>query len=227
MKHLFSMMIAASLALASASVNAQILEPMEPAAPTATESAPAPNADEALKTLCQLHASLYQMPTKYYVQWQSLEKHREAAELDTVRMEQQKKLDPDATDYPGRSSNDRFYSAQFTQEPSMCAQLDAELNKFITQHEAEYKSTVTALIKATNAFTDEQKADFAKRLTACTIPTDANGYRKAHQVLYACIYRIKNIKNVPLSYSVEKTMRRLYVLQEPLLTAWLGSNITE
>ena len=193
---------------------AQILEELAP------ETGVADN-EKALETLCRLHELLYRLPLQYKTQYASLEKHRKLVELDTIRMEQQKKLDPDVEEYPERTQTERFYSYQFTQEPTLCAQLDQELNVFISLHEAELQTAVDALVAATPAMNEEQRARVAKKLADCTQTNAAT--EDARQILYACIYRTKNIRNVPLAYSVEKTMRRLFKIQEPLFDAWLGN----
>lgn len=178
--------------------------------------------DAALQVLCTTTAKLYALASKYAPQVEEQNKYRERQERVTIEIEQARKIDPAGEKPRQAAPNEDYHAAVFTKEPTVCAELNRALEQFILTNEGAIQTAVKKLVERAASMNENEKQLFASKLAECTNsarhPTMATGQK----VLYACIYRTKNIRNVPLSYSVEKTMRRLFGMQESLLDAWLG-----
>ena len=74
--------------------------------------------------------------------------------------------------------------------------------------------------EAANA-SDDEKRSISKRLATATAAM-ANR-KRAQEILYLCIYKLKSETGKPRNYSVERTMRIWYRIQLPILDAWLGN----
>ena len=186
-------------------------------------SAPKSSASASINVLCSSTAKLYSIAAQYEAEIDEQNKHRDKQERVTVEIEQHKKIDPKGEHPRQPTSNEPYYTAMFTREPTVCARLNTELDQFITANEGELRHAVDDLVARTPGMGDAEKQQMAKQLADCTDPNRHPSMRVGKKVLYSCIYRTKNIRNVPLPYSVEKTMRRLYTIQLPLLDAWLGN----
>ncbi len=177
----------------------------------------------SINVLCSSTAKLYSIAAQYESEIDEQNKYRDKQERVTVEIEQHKKIDPKGEHPRQPTPNEPYYTAMFTREPTICAKLNTELDQFITASEGELRHAVDDLVSQAATMGDAEKQQMAKKLADCTDPDRHPTMRAGKKVLYSCIYRTKNIRNVPLPYSVEKTMRRLYTIQEPLLDAWLGN----
>ena len=219
MKSLSRYLLAALLGLAlPAAVYAQDPEGQE----TQPDTQPAQFAQEpqdAIRTLCTVSENLYKIPAAQISTVRNMEKYRNRQERLTIQIEQQKKLGQN----PEINPADNGGAELFLKEPTVCKTLDESLKAYIAAHEQEVTAAVKQLLAQTATMTDEDKAAAAKRFAACLNPNAKPFIRDAQQVLYVCVYRQKNIRNVMLNYSVEKTMRQFQQLQAPLVSAWLGN----
>lgn len=179
--------------------------------------------DAPMNVLCTTTAQIYALASKYESQIDEQNRHRDKQERVTTAIEQHRKLDPKGEHPREPTTNEPYYTAMFTREPTVCALLNGELEKYITEHEASLKHAVSTLILQTQKMNEAEKQAYADKLKVCLDPDQHPTFRVGKKVLYVCIYRTKNVRNVPLTYSVEKTMRRLFAIQEPLLDAWLGN----
>ena len=111
--------------------------------------------------------------------------------------------------------------AILVQEPTLCAQLDDALSRYIAKNGNALSIAVADLTKKTNAMSEAEKAAEAQkyRVAMAAIPE----LRRAQEILYLCLYKYKNDNGVPTAYSVEKTMRKWYVIETPLVDAWIGN----
>lgn len=199
--------------------HAQILETLT----ASPETEVAAQVDEQLNVLCTTTAQIYALASKYASQIDEQNRHRDKQERVTTAIEQHRKLDPKGEQPRQPTTNEPYYTAMFTREPTVCALLNGELEQYITEHETSLKHAVSMLVLQTQKMNEAEKQAYADKLKVCLDPERHPTFRVGKKVLYACIYRTKNIRNVPLTYSVEKTMRRLFTIQEPLLDAWLGN----
>lgn len=188
---------------------AQILEPAVPVSESLETT-------QALETLCSTQAALYELIGKYGARISEIDRRRERQERITIEIEQQAKLDPDSAKGRVKTAEE----ASFDALESPCAALDKELDAFIVQREGELRRAVSVLTAATESLNEADRADFASKFADCS---ERFNTKESQKVIYACVYRQKNIRNVPLSYSVEKTLRRLFAIQEPLINTWLGN----
>ncbi len=202
-----------TLALLPMTAHAQIFEGYSEPNVESSETA------QALETICKVQAEVYRTAATYSDSIAEIDRHRERQERVTIEIEQQKKVDPEGAKTRMKSNGELYYDS-LIREPSACAKLDQQLSTLITQNEAQLKKSVEVLVRNSKNMNDADRADLAAQFRDCT---ERLKTKEAQHVLYACVYRQKNTRNVPLSYSVEKTMRKLYMIQEPLLNAWLGN----
>jgi len=182
-------------------------------------SAETSSTGQALEFLCKVQAEVYQTAASYSANIAEIDRNRERQERVTIEIEQLKKVDPEAAKTRIKSNGEAYYDS-LIREPSACAKIDQQLTTLISQNEAQIKKSVETLVLNTKNLDEADRADFAAKFADCSAKFKT---QQAQQVIYACVYRQKNTRNVPLSYSVEKTLRKLYTLQEPLLNAWLGN----
>ena len=171
---------------------------------------------QGLETICRTHAALYEAIGKYGPSIDEIDRRRERQERITIEIEQQAKLDPDGAKKRVKPAE----ASSFDALGSPCAALNKELEGFISQHEAELRRAVSVLTTATASMDEAERADLASKFEDCVSRFNTKASQK---VIYACVYRQTDIRNVPLPYSVEKTLRRLFTIEEPLIDAWLGN----
>lgn len=104
---------------------------------------------------------------------------------------------------------------------SLCQEMDASLDRYISKKTPELDVVVQSLTNKTKSMSDAEKAEFAKRLNMLIagIPE----LRRAEEILYLCLYKYKNEAGFPTTWSVDKTLRKWFAVQQPLLDAWIGN----
>jgi hypothetical protein len=106
-------------------------------------------------------------------------------------------------------------------EPTLCKNLNDAISQYVTQHTAELEGVVQQLMAQTSAMDDVAKNAFAQKLQTALAASSPHK-RRAQEILYQCLYKNKGATGLPLDYSVEKTMRNWFMIQQPLIEAWIG-----
>lgn len=103
-----------------------------------------------------------------------------------------------------------------------CGSLDREIKTFILQHESKLV-TAAQNFAGIPALNDESLSikwvDILSRKRA----PNAQRHAKAQEILYYCIARNKTLMGVIKPYSLERSMKKWFELQKPLIDAWLGN----
>ena len=190
---------------------------------TAPESG---DAAAALKTWIALQNGLYDVVVRFDEQAAAMQTHLPAFEQyvlertnEAIRAgENVAKISYQVAKMPPKTQLQ--YNA-VAAEPTVCAQLDSALNAYIAAVTPALEATIATLVRTTANASDDEKRSISKRLATATAAM-ANR-KRAQEILYLCIYKLKSETGKPRNYSVERTMRIWYRIQLPILDAWLGN----
>ena len=180
----------------------------------------------ALKTWIALQNGLYDVVVRFDEQAAAMQKHLPAFEQyvlertnEAIRAgENVAKISYQVAKMPPKTQLQ--YNA-VAAEPTVCAQLDTALNAYIAHVTPALEATIDTLVRTTANASDDEKRSISKRLATATAAM-ANR-KRAQEILYLCIYKLKSETGKPRNYSVERTMRIWYRIQLPILDAWLGN----
>ena len=112
--------------------------------------------------------------------------------------------------------------AIYVREPTLCAEMDAILTQYVDAHSAELQSLVSVLLAQYKTMDDAQKEKMAATIGTSMAATPK--LKSVHNMMALCVYKQKNELGRPTKYSPEKTWRRWYRIQTPLLSAWLRTD---
>lgn len=194
--------------------------PAAPNSPTVDET------DNALKSWIALQTGLYDVAMQFDEQAAAMQKHLPAFEKyvlerqnDAIRNgENVDKILYTPSNMPAKT---QIQFQAVAAEPTLCAKLDAALKNYVATSTPALESTIATLVRTTKDADDEQKRDISKRLAVANAAI-ANR-KRAQEILYLCIYKLKSETGKSRDYSVERTMRQWYRIQLPILDAWLGN----
>ncbi|MBO4350825.1 MAG: hypothetical protein J6A01_07780 [Proteobacteria bacterium] len=173
---------------------------------------------DSLGRLIALNRDLYRLVMTFNAKAKQVERYQQRYERGQLEKREFELKYPD-TPYESEEANIGY--SVLVAEPTLCAQLDEALKRYIAKNGDALSYAVADLTKKTNAMSEEEKAAEAEkyRVAMAAIPE----VRRAEEILYLCLYKYKNDNGVPTVYSVEKTMRSWFVIETPLIDAWLGN----
>ena len=195
-------------------------------APSGDIDSVAPDVRSALKTWARLQTGLYDAVIRFDAQAAEMQKYLPAFEkfcLERRAEDVRNGLNPDKSNVAPANLPPKIRAAfnAVEREPTMCKNLDDALKAYIAQTEPALSAAVQTLARHAITADDAQKFAIARRLAD---ESDAMAHRKrAQEILYLCIYKLKSECGKPRNYAVEKTMRQWYRIQLPVLDAWLGN----
>ena len=189
-----------------------------PAADVAPNHADDAEVSNSLAKLISLHRDMYRLIMTFDARAKQVERFQPRYERGQMEKREFQLKYPDTPYEPEEVYGG--YSV-LVQEPTMCAQLDETLKRFIAKNGDALSHAVSDLTKQTKTMSDAEKAVEAEkyRVAMAAIPE----VRRAQEILYLCLYKYKNENGIPTAYSVEKTMRSWFVIETPLIDAWIGN----
>ncbi len=216
----FPITLPLGFAILSGNANAQtpgesIFVPIENAAQV--QDNPVESGD-SLGKLISLHRDLYRLVMTFDAKAKQVERYQPRYERGQLEKREFELKHPDT---PYESEEAYAGYSVLVAEPTLCAQLDEALKRFIAKNGDALSYAVADLAKKTNAMSEDEKAAEAEkyRVAMAAIPE----IRRAQEILYLCLYKYKNENGIPTAYSVEKTMRSWFVIETPLVDAWNGN----
>ena len=173
---------------------------------------------DSLGKLISLHRDLYRLIVTFDAKAKQVERYQERYERGQLEKREFQLKHPN-TPYESEDTNVGY--SVLVAEPSLCAQIDESLKRFIAKNGDALSHAVSDLTKKTKAMNDAEKAVEAEkyRVAMAAIPES----KRAQEILYLCLYKYKNANGIPTAYSVEKTLRQWFVIETPLVDAWLGN----
>ena len=174
--------------------------------------------DALLREYIRLQADLYRIVMTFHEQAKGVEREIRNHEEIVIRNHALKMTTPAVTLEDGTTG---VPGVTYFRVPSLCAELDASLKRYIDKNTGPLDHAVRELVAKTKQMTEDEKAAMADKIRG--LLAEIPNMRRAEEILYLCLYRYKNELGVQPPYQVEKTMRIWFSHQEPLLDAWLGN----
>lgn len=212
----FGLVLWSSFTANAQTPEAGIFVPLENSAPT--DKITTSGNSDSLDRLITLQRDMYRLIMTFDAKAKQVERYLQRYERAQLEKREFQLKYPD-TPYESEDANIGY--SVLVQEPTLCAQLDEALKRFIAQNGDALSLAVSDLTQKTNSMTEQEKALEAEkyRVAMAAIPE----VKRAQEILYLCLYKYKNENGMPIPYSVEKTMRNWFVIQTPLVDAWLGN----
>lgn len=196
-----------------------IFVPLESVEASSGDGQAVSSASDDVEKWVELHSNLYRIVMTFDEQAKQLERvllKNEEARLNNEQVVMHAKargIEPD--------ENGNYGGEMPIIGSSLCQELDASLDRYISKKTPELDVVVQSLTKRTQALSEGDKAEFAKRLNMLIAGIPA--LKRSEEILYLCLYKYKNEAGMPTSWAVDKTLRRWYAVQQPLLDAWIGN----
>ena len=173
---------------------------------------------DSLGRIIALNRDLYRLVMTFDAKAKQVERYQPRYERGQLEKREFELTHPDT---PFESEDAGIGYSVLVQEPTLCAQLDEALKRFIAKNGDPLSHAVADLTQKTKEMSEAEKAAEAEkyRVAMAAIPE----VRRAQEILYLCLYKYKNENGIPTAYSVEKTMRNWFVIETPLVDAWLGN----
>lgn len=178
-------------------------------------------ASSPVDTWVRLQTGLYDLVFTFDEQAKRMEKYLPAFEKLQLEKRVAAVKNQGNDDHKRPSLEEQIQFDAVAREPTMCALLDQKLKSYILDNRDALDSVVKAIVQMTATMDERAKADFAKRIAVASAAITTR--QRAQQILYLCVYKLKDETGKPRDYSVERTMREWYRSQLPILDAWLGN----
>ena len=176
--------------------------------------------ESALSQWVSLQAGLYQVIATYDGQAEEMGRwlrffERKQMELQIEKMTGESEEETAAS----RRAMQKATEAVAT-EPGLCAGLNASISSYVDAHSEALSRVTEALVQETSTLDEGERAEFASRLRVSLAGIESRV--RAQEILWYCLYKDKDELGRPREYSVERTMKAWYRIQEPLITSWIG-----
>lgn len=174
----------------------------------------------ALSEWVALQAGLYRVVTTYEAQAEAMGRWLRYFERKQMVMHIEKMTGEETEETGGeRRATQKAYEAVAT-EPGLCAGLNEAISSYVNANMEAMTRVTEALVRETSTYGEEERGEFASRLRVTLAGME--GKRRAQEILWYCLYKDKDELGQPRAYSVERTMKAWYRVQESLITSWIG-----
>lgn len=215
-----------------------IFVPIEPGSPVpesgihkdGTGTVPVPNSVSVLESGAQgdameryvvLQAGLDNVVYAFDEQAAHVKKHTQAFEVSELKKRESRFLNPDQPPQRMTFTEQARYDL-LIREPTLCSRLDEAIRQYVSANSLTLDTVVQQLKQQTETMDDAAKQAFAQRLQTALAAARPHKAR-VESILYQCLYKNKNDLGMPRDYSVEKSMRNWFMIQQPLIDAWIGN----
>lgn len=176
--------------------------------------------ESALSEWVSLQAGLYQVVSAFDAQAEAMGRwlrffERKQMEAHLEKMTGEEKEETAAE----RRAIQKAYESVGA-EPGLCAGLNEALSAYVNANMEALTRVTEALVQETSGYDEAARAEFASRLRVSLAGME--GKRRAQEIMWFCLYKDKDELGRPREYSVERTMKAWYRIQEPLITSWIG-----
>lgn len=176
-------------------------------------------ADDTLQSWIKLQSDLYKVVLTFDEKAKQLEKH--------LLLNEQARLHNEEIRFNAQSShwkpdeNGNYGGEQQIYGSMLCSELNESLDRYITKNIPALDDAIQKLTADSAGMNETQKAAFAGRIQV--LLASVPNIRRSQEILYLCLYKYKTESGMSAPWSVEKTLRRWYMVQAPILDIWLGN----